>query len=140
VLAVDFSEIALARARRRCNWSNRVSFSRLNLRADPLPQEFELVVVMDVLNYFTRGEVRRHIRDKLVASIGEGGYLLVGDGHGDIQVGPLYQNEWWARPIVRGAKWQLETFARHQRLETLGERSNETHRYGLFRKVPAISF
>ena len=54
LVAVDFSEIALERARKRRSWTDRVTFRRWDLRADAIPGHFDMIVIMDVLGYIRR--------------------------------------------------------------------------------------
>ncbi|MEM9492813.1 MAG: CheR family methyltransferase, partial [Myxococcota bacterium] len=57
--------------------ARRVTFEQHNLLDSPYPGPFDLICCRNVLIYFTAA-ARRRVIDKLIASLGPGGMLLVG--------------------------------------------------------------
>jgi glycosyltransferase involved in cell wall biosynthesis/peptidoglycan/xylan/chitin deacetylase (PgdA/CDA1 family)/trans-aconitate methyltransferase len=76
LVATDISEIALARAAGRCRELSNVDFQRLDLRRDPLPTGFDLVVCSEVLYYLADEAELRAVAAKLAGALAPGGYLL----------------------------------------------------------------
>jgi SAM-dependent methyltransferase len=131
LLAVDFSEIALERARRRCSQARNVSLSRFDLRRDPLPGHFDLVVVMDVLSFIHRPARLEAVLEKLIAGLGEGDLLLAGD----YRWGKLLENSSLGRRLVFGGKWVIEKLTARPDLETIARTSTDSHLFALLRKI-----
>lgn len=131
LLAVDISPIALARAQGRKDWSCRVAFRRWNLRTDQLPGCFDLIVAMDVLSYLNRPSLLRAAREKLVAALEPGGYLLVGD----TCQGEPYESAWWARWLIRDGKWITAFMGKHPALETVATSRGDFYALSLLKKV-----
>lgn len=130
LLAVDFSSLALKRARARKQWNPGTSFERWDLRKDPVPGEFDLIVVMDVLTSFMRPHDLRAARAKIVDAMRPGDHLLVCDN----RQSPAFENTWWGRWLVRGGKWIVRGFIEHPALETMEQVLTETHVLALFRR------
>jgi hypothetical protein len=76
--AVDFIPLALERARVRCQEFSNISFSKWDLKSDPAPGTFDLIVITDVLGSLGGRRDIRHARDKVVSALAAGGYLLYG--------------------------------------------------------------
>ena len=128
--AVDFSEIALNRARQRCDWGNRVVFRQWNLRTDPIPGPFDVIVVMDVLSTIRRPGRLRKVIEKLVAGLRSGDLLLVGD----YREGKLLEDSWLGKRLLFGGKWVVQEVATHPALATVEKASTETHVFALLRR------
>jgi peptidoglycan/xylan/chitin deacetylase (PgdA/CDA1 family)/2-polyprenyl-3-methyl-5-hydroxy-6-metoxy-1,4-benzoquinol methylase len=75
LLAVDVSEIALARAAERCSEHPQVRFASADIARDPLPGPFDLVVCSEVLYYVDRTELPA-VAQKLSDALEQGGHLL----------------------------------------------------------------
>ena len=105
LLAVDISAVALERARRRREWGERVRFSEFDIRVDPLPETFDLIVVVHVLEYIRNPRYLRKARKKLVDALRPGGFLLVGSVKNEV----LTERAWWSRYLLRGGK-QINAF------------------------------
>lgn len=101
LLATDFSEVALARARQRRQWDEHVTFAQMDLRTDSLPGVFDLIVAIHVLEYIKNPLSLRRVRDKLVRSLRIGGYLLIGSCTGDNE---FRESLWWSRYMLRGGQ------------------------------------
>jgi len=76
VLAVDVSEVAVERARRRLATRPAVTVEQRTLPADWPAGEFDLIVASDVFCYWTPGLVREGVR-RCEDSLAPGGVLLV---------------------------------------------------------------
>ena len=131
LLAVDISPVALQRSRERCSWPERVRFAEWDLRRDPLPGIFDLIVVMSVLEYYGRPGDLRTAREKLVEGVSPGGYLLVGD----VRQSELFETTWWGKRLIRGGKWISEFVAEHPALKLLERVTEDYYVLALFRKV-----
>jgi hypothetical protein len=99
LLATDFLEVALERARNRREWGKHVTFAQMDLRNDPLPGSFDLIVAIHVVEYIKNPLVLRRVREKLVRSLRIGGYLLLGSCTGDDE---FREGLWWSRLMLRG--------------------------------------
>jgi len=126
--AVDFSEIALQRARRRRNWGDNVTFRRWDLRTDPIPARFELIVAMDVLGYIRRPGKARKVHDRLVAALRSGDLILACDFR------ESFDDSWLARRLHFG-RWAIEQLKTHPDLETIKQVSTSTHEFAVLRKL-----
>ena len=133
LLAVDFSEIALTRARQRLAKADGVSFDRWNLRSDPMPGVFDLIVIMDVLYCIRRPGKLRKVIDKLVNALRTGDLLLAGDFHQERELRSLEESP-LGRHLLFGGKWIIEAFSAHPALQTLKTGSTDLHVFALLRK------
>ena len=95
---LDISPLALERTKARRNWGSNVSFSKFDLRTEPLSGSYDLIVVAGVLEYFPRRRTLLTIRRKLVGALRPGGALLVET----TTVPPVVENAWWSRCLPRG--------------------------------------
>jgi predicted O-methyltransferase YrrM len=132
LLAVDISDIALDRAREYCRDSDGVEFRSWDLLRDPLlPERFDLVVVMGVLDNFVRLGQLRVLRERIIALLQPGGYLLVES----TRMGGDLEDSWWRRVLHRG-KWLNHYVAQHPSLETVDVRIDMVCVQTLLRKRP----
>lgn len=129
--AVDFSEIALNRARNRCRQLKNVRFDCLDLRCDPLPGQFDLVVVMAVVEYFKRPGAVRAARPKLVNAVQPGGYLFIGNS----RQSELFESTWWGKRLLRGGKWINAFVAEDSELRLVAEEVSDLSVNTLFHRV-----
>ena len=113
LLATDFSEDALPRARQRCQGAQHVRFGQIDLRNDPLPGVFDLIVAIHVVEYIKNPLALRRVRDKLVRGLRPGGYLLLGSCTGDNE---FRERLWWSRYMLRGGQRINEFVAAHPQL------------------------
>lgn len=121
LLATDFSEVALARARQRCQWGEHVSFAQMDLRNDPLPGNFDLIVAIHVLEYIKNPLTLRRVRDKLVRGLRSGGYLLIGSCTGDNE---FRERLWWSRYMLRGGRRINAFVSAHPQLTIMDAATN----------------
>ncbi len=115
LLAMDFNEVALARARQRLWWDEHVAFELLDLRVDPLPNVFDLILAIHVLDYIPNPLLLRKVREKLVRGLRPGGYLLIGSSsHDDIN-----EKAWWSRYLLHGGQRINAFIAEHRELSVV---------------------
>jgi len=131
LLAVDFSQIALERARRKCTAHPGVDFKLWDLRRDSFPWSFDLVVVMDVLCCIRRPIHLRGVYRKLVDSLRSGGLLFVCDDKHILSL----DDSWLGRRLLLGGKWAIQGLIQSPSLETLKRVETETHAFALLRKL-----
>jgi 2-polyprenyl-3-methyl-5-hydroxy-6-metoxy-1,4-benzoquinol methylase len=130
LLSVDISQVAMGRARERCP-DNIVRFEVLDLRREPLPGNFDLVVVMDVLELFYRPAVFRRIRPKLASAVKPGGYLLVGNSRQNRS----FEDSWWAKFLIRGGKQINRFIGAAPNLSLVSESGNDMFINTLLRRI-----
>jgi hypothetical protein len=128
LLAVDISQTALNRAMQRCA-GLEARFEQWDLFTSPAPANLDLVVVMDVLEYFLSPSDVRYARDKLVNSLCYGGYLLLGNSRQN----DVFETSWWGRWMLRGGKRIAEFFSDHPQLELVALDSKGIYVNALFR-------
>lgn len=121
LLAVDINQVALARARQRCVHLRNVRFQSWDLCDGTLLGEFDLVIATSVLEYIRSPMALRRARSRLAASIGEGGWLLIGN----VQQPELIERARWDRYLLRGARHVNDFIARHPDLYLIREASGE---------------
>jgi SAM-dependent methyltransferase len=115
LLAMDFDKVALERARNRLGADHRVHFELHDLRADPVAGDFDLICAVHVLEYIQSPFPLMKIREKIVAAMKPGGYLLLGC----VSFNSPTDQSWWSRYLLRGGKQITEFFARHPKLSTV---------------------
>ncbi len=112
LLATDFNEVALGRAKERCKREEHVQFASFDLRAEPLPGVFDLIVAIHILEYIQNPIPLRRIREKIIAAMTPGGYLLLGC----VSFESPNERAWWNRYLLHGGKQINSFFARHPKL------------------------
>jgi SAM-dependent methyltransferase len=133
LLAVDLSPTALARAAHRCRDFGNVRFAQWDLRSDPLPGTFDLIVATGVLEYILRPSTLRRACDRIVQALQPGGYLLLGNTVAESEL----QDRWWSRPLLRGT-WINRHMALDPRLQLLDDfldKCLSPFQHTLFRRV-----
>jgi SAM-dependent methyltransferase len=128
--ALELSPTALERARTRRAWSDHIRFSKFDLRRDPLPGRFDLVVVTGVLEYFARRSTFYRVRDKLAAAVVPGGHLMIET----TRPPRVIDDSRWAPFLIRG-RWINSFIARHSLLRTVDTFMNEHFIITLLTKI-----
>ncbi|MFN7930693.1 MAG: SAM-dependent methyltransferase [Blastocatellia bacterium] len=129
LLALDISSVALERAKERCHELRQVKFYEWNLSCDPAPGTFDVITVMDVLEYYYSPAALRAARDKMVEMLIPGGYLLVTTS----KARDFIESSHWARWLYCGTHL-LSCLAGHPDLITCQTAEHEIHAQVLFRK------
>ena len=81
LLAADIAAPAIERARDRCRTFDHVSFQQLDMRRDPIPGRFELIVCSEVLYYIGNRFALARFARKVAAALEPGGHLLTTHAH-----------------------------------------------------------
>ena len=100
LLAADISRVALARAQRRLQTFEQIQFAHWDLRVDPVPALYDLIVIVHALEYIRNPLYIRRARTKLVNALRPGGYLLMGT----MKVADIYEDAWWGRISCAAAR------------------------------------
>lgn len=127
LLAVDVLTKPLDRARSRCAGIN-VVFETWDLMLSPVPAHMDLVVAMDVLEFYFRPSHVRTARDKLVSAVRPGGYLLLGNSRQN----QIFESARWGKWMVRGGQRIAECFAEHPRLRLVAAETGDFYVNALF--------
>ena len=130
--AVDYVPLALERARVRCQEFSNVSFSEWDLKSDPVPGTFDLIVITDVLGSLGGRRDIRRARDKVVSALAPGGYLLYGDFLGGLHSRRIHDS-WWGRLLLLRPLKILRLVAAHPALVEVARRETTMHLLVLFR-------
>lgn len=80
LVATDISQTALDRAAEACREHDNVTFQKLDLRTDPVPGKFDLIVCSEVLYYTDGHRTLRGIARRLREHLEPGGLLLTAHG------------------------------------------------------------
>lgn len=129
--AVDFIPLALERARVRCQEFGNVSFSEWDLKSDPAPGMFDLIVITDVLGSLGGQRDIRRARDKVVSALAPGGYLLYGDYLGELLSRRIHDS-WWGRLLLLRPRKILRLVAAQPALVEVARRETTMHLLVLF--------
>jgi len=135
LVALDFSGVALERARHRLHGVGGVQFARWDMRREPLAGTFDLVVAMGVLTSLYRPQHVKRNCDRIVAAVRPGGFLLFSD----VRQSPVFEDAWWGRYVLRGGEQIRRLLARNPRLELVAGSQTQSHVFALFRSVTGPS-
>jgi hypothetical protein len=107
-----------------------VEFRLLNVPVDRISGKFDLIVAMEVLPLIRRPWDLKAARDRIVAAIVDGGYLLIQNhkGYG------VPNEARWAVWLVQGGPAIDRFVARHQALEVVVHQDSKDRILTLFRK------
>jgi SAM-dependent methyltransferase len=115
--AVDISAVALERSRTRRDWPSTVRFEQWDALCDPLPRDdYDVVIVMGVLDYVMRRQELATHRERLVNLVRPSGYLFVES----TRTGGDLEDTWWRRVLPRG-RWLNRFVGQHAALEEVAE-------------------
>jgi len=131
LLAADIAAVALERAKARCRDFDHVSYQQLDMRRDPIPGQFELIVCSEVLYYIgNRFDLARFAR-KVAAALELGGHLLITHAHAVVDDPSTTGFDW---QVGFGGRYIGEAFARVPGLELIRELQTPVYRVQLFRR------
>jgi peptidoglycan/xylan/chitin deacetylase (PgdA/CDA1 family) len=133
VVAADVSQVALDRAARRLKGLGNVRFVRLDLRSEPLPGRFDLIVCSEVLYYLDGLEQLQAVARKLANALEPGGYLVTAHANQVVDE-PDEPGFDWGHPF--GARVIGETLSATRGLHLLREIRTPLYRIQLFRREP----
>jgi 2-polyprenyl-3-methyl-5-hydroxy-6-metoxy-1,4-benzoquinol methylase len=132
LLALDISTVALERAKQRQLWNNRIRFAQFDLRNDPIPGTFDLIVIASVLEYLARPGTFRRVREKLAAALQPGAYLMVETTR---NVYPVGDDCWWCKIMPIG-KWINFFIANHEALTMVDSVETDDYVITVYQKAP----
>ena len=130
LLALDYSEVALDRARARLEHNSRVSFRRWDMRDEHLDGKYVLVVAMGVLTSLYRPADVRRVCRMIVGAIEPGGYLLFSD----VRQSPVFERAWWGPMILRGGEQIRRLLSTAYGLEVKATADTASHVFALFHR------
>ena len=130
--ATDISQTALNRAQARCAGLLNVSFKRLDLVADSLPQGFDLIVCSEVLYFLSGRDELASVCSRLRDALAQGGRLL--SAHAFVLKDDLSRTAFdWENPY--GAAVIAEVLARTPGLALEASVETDLYRIDLFRRL-----
>jgi 2-polyprenyl-3-methyl-5-hydroxy-6-metoxy-1,4-benzoquinol methylase len=128
--ALDFSEVALDRARARLTGHSGVTFRRWDMRHESLAGSYDLVIAMGVLTSLYRpGDVRRVTRS-VIDAVKPGGFLLFSD----VRQSPVFETAWWGSLVLRGGEQIRRLIGANPDLDTLSTAETPSHVFALYRR------
>lgn len=130
--AVDISPVALARARARLGHCQAITFAHADVLHDAEPGAFDLVVAMDVLDYFKRPGDLSRVQTRIHRMLVSGSHLLVTT----TQQSDVFEKARWRRWIPRG-RMINESFARLPGIRVLESRLTAMHSVTLYVRTDA---
>ena len=133
LVASDIAAKALERAAERCAGLGHVTFQQLDMRRDPLPTGFDLVVCSEVLYYIGDGADLRRFARRLAKTLVPGGHLLVAHANAVVDDSDATGFDW---QVGFGTKHIGATLADVRGLELLRELRTPIYRVQLFRRRP----
>lgn len=130
LLALDFSDVALQRAKTRLASFRNVTFRPWDMRNESLDGTFDLVVAMGVLTSLYRPRDVRRMRDEIVGAMDAGGFLLFSD----VRQSKVFEDAWWGRFVLRGGEQIRRLLSRDSRLETIATADTKSHVFALYQR------
>jgi peptidoglycan/xylan/chitin deacetylase (PgdA/CDA1 family) len=131
VLACDISMVALSRAARRCRDLANVTFTRLDLFEQELPEGHDLIVCSEMLYYASSQEQLTRAVRSLGQALAPGGHLLTANAHvlADDETAPGFD---WDVPF--GARRIAETIMTGGLFDLAGEVRTDPYRVQVYRR------
>jgi 2-polyprenyl-3-methyl-5-hydroxy-6-metoxy-1,4-benzoquinol methylase len=131
LMAVDFSTVALERARARASENNHHIQTKIwKLQSDSAPGQFELVVAMDMIEYLSHPLDLRRARAKIMDCLKPGGYLLI-----TVRYSAGYEDFWWSKLLLAGGKHIVGLFERSANIRILSKAVTPHHYIALYQKM-----
>ncbi len=131
VLAVDISERALERARKRCSGLENVRFEQHDIAQGVPAGKYALIICSELLYYLRDGQAVARFAHQLTQALPIGGYLLM--THANMVSDDKSQTGFDFNEI--GARFIGETFSSEPGLDFVRELQTELYRVQLFRRV-----
>ena len=128
--ALDFSEVALSRARRRLEGRTNVAFRKWDMRNEPLAGTWDLVVAMGVLTSLYRPRDVKTVSAGVVRAVKPGGFLLFSD----VRQSVVFENAWWGPLLLRGGEQIRRHLTSRPDLELVRSADTDSHVFALYRR------
>jgi 2-polyprenyl-3-methyl-5-hydroxy-6-metoxy-1,4-benzoquinol methylase len=130
IVGLDYSEVALARARARFAADPQTEFRKWDMRNGKIDGQYDLVVAMGVLTSLYRPTSVRRACRMVVNAIRPGGYLLFSD----VRQSRVFESAWWGPLVLRGGEQIRRLLSRAYKLELIATRDTDTHVFALLRR------
>ena len=130
LVALDFSEVALARARQRLARYPDVDLRLWDMRNERLEGRFDLVIAMGVITSLYRPADVRRICESVVDAARPGGFVLFSD----VRQSPVFETAWWGPMMLRGGDQIRGYLTRHPSLELVKSADTRSHVFALYRR------
>ena len=131
VTALDYSPVALARARQRLRKRDNVELKQFDMRTEFLTAQYDLVVAMGIITSFYRPWQVRRMCSGLIDAIESGRFLLFSD----VRQSRVFEEAWWGPLMLRGGEQIRRHLAKDPRLTLLASDDTDTHVFALFHKL-----
>lgn len=128
--ALDYSEVALERAKSRLSGHQGVTFRRWDMRREPLSGSYDLVVAMGVLTSLFRPRDVKRVAKSVVNAVKPGGFLLFSD----VRQSEMFETAWWGSVVLRGGEQIRRLLDKNADLEKLRSAETAAHVYALYRR------
>jgi 2-polyprenyl-3-methyl-5-hydroxy-6-metoxy-1,4-benzoquinol methylase len=130
LLGLDYSEVALVRARARFDRDPQVRFRQWDMRAERIDGKYDLVVAMGALTSLYRPTDVRRACNMVVNAVRPGGYLLFSD----VRQSRVFESAGWGPVILRGGEQIRRLLSRAYGLDVIASRDSETHVFALLHR------
>ena len=128
--ALDYSDVALERARTRLSGHPGVTFRRWDMRREPLSGSYDLVIAMGVLTSLFRPRDVRRVTESVVSAVKPGGFLLFSD----VRQSVMFETSWWGPFVLRGGEQIRRLLDKNADLERLRSAETASHVFALYRR------
>ena len=130
LIALDFSEVALRRARARLAGNGNVELRHWDMRAEPIEGSYDLVVAMGVITSLYRPRDVRTISRSIVAALIPHGYLLFSD----VRQSRVFETSWWGPMMLRGGAQIRRYLNALPDLDLVHTADTASHVFALYRR------
>ena len=133
LLGLDYSSVALKRARANLADFPNVRFQKWDMRDFTIDGEYDLVIAMGVITSLYRpGDVKKACR-MVVDAMKPGGYLLFSD----VRQSTVFEDAWWGRLVLRGGEQIRRLLTNTSELELIVADDTPSHVFALYRRRAA---
>ena len=127
---LDFSEVALTRARARLADNGHVELKHWDMRTEPIEGSYDLVVAMGVITSLYRPRDVRNISRSIVAALVPHGYLLFSD----VRQSRVFETSWWGPMMLRGGEQIRRYLTALPDLDVIHTADTDSHVFALYRR------
>ena len=128
---IDISKTALMRTSSRVGAASNIGFAQCDITTDPLPGNFDLVIVDGILDYFRSARLLAELSAKIRETVRPGGYILIGN----TRQHEIIENANWARWFVRGGLNVNRYVVRKLGFQTVTEDNDAFYSYILVKRA-----
>lgn len=136
LISTDISATAVARASERCRDFDNIEWRTLDLSADSIPSDMDLIVCSEVLYYLDDADELARVTARLADALAPGGSILT--AHAFVLTDHMTRTGFdWGNPF--GAQRIADTFAATPGLTLDATIETDLYRIDRFRKGPAAA-